>query len=346
MFAWAVDALVGVLFVQSGTVARHLADVGERVEQSEFGPDQLRVVEGQAAAKSVVLREHRACAAGAHVVSEDRRAEFGQAREGFGARVGVLDSRLATELNPRRCLGRRTLTGLVEAQQCRTRIDLAVDRGEDLPHAPRGRCPQGGFHLHALQDHQGGAGLDLVAHRHRHGNNHRRSRGTDQAGLVLADAVADAVHLDEEPGGARDRDDVETLVAKAQSALVFTEPFDLDDKGAAVANHSVGVWTDLSDVEAIGLALVVELNLLADGVAGARSATTCRCQEGGAFAAFFGFVCVDRGRDERDVGRRRGACRRSSAGAVEPAGVRRRGDDLVTARADREGRTCWWCPRR
>ena len=102
MFAWAVDALVGVLFVQSGTVARHLADVGERVEQSEFGPDQLRVVEGQAAAKSVVLREHRACAAGAHVVTEDRRAEFGQAREGFGARVGVLDSRLATELNPRR----------------------------------------------------------------------------------------------------------------------------------------------------------------------------------------------------------------------------------------------------
>ena len=64
--------------------------------------------------------------------------------------------------------------------------------------------------------------------------------GPDQAGFVLADAVTDAVHLDEEPGGARDRDDVEALVAKGQSTLVFTEPFDLDDKVAAVANDSVG----------------------------------------------------------------------------------------------------------
>ena len=46
--------------------------------------------------------------------------------------------------------------------------------------------------------------------------------------------------------------------------------------------------------------------------------------------AFFGFVRVDRGGDQRDVGRRRRTGRRSSAGAVEPAGVGRGGDDLVT----------------
>ena len=177
MLAWAVDALVGVLFVQSGTVARNLADVGEGVQQSEFGLDQFRVVEGQAAAKGVVLREQDACAA-----RRSRRTRVisarssPSAREGFGARVGVLGSRLGTELNSRRGFGRRTFTGLVEAQQCRTRIDLAVDRGEDLTNASRGWCAQGGFHLHAFQDHERGTGLDLVAHRHRHGDHHGRRR--------------------------------------------------------------------------------------------------------------------------------------------------------------------------
>ena len=174
VLAWAVDALVGVLFVQSGTVAGNLADVGEGVQQSEFGLDQFRVVEGQAATKGVVLREQDACAVGAHVVPEDQRAEFAEPREGLGARVGVLGSRLGTELNPRRGLGRRTFTGLVEAQQGRTRIDLVVDRGEDLANASRGWCAQGGFHLHAFQDHERGTGLDLVAHRHRHGDHHGR----------------------------------------------------------------------------------------------------------------------------------------------------------------------------
>ena len=187
---------------------------------------------------------------GAHVVTGIRRAEFAEPREGLGARVGVLASRLGAELNSRRGFGRRALAGLVEAQQCRARIDLAVDHGEDLTNAPRGRCPQSGFHLHAFQDHQRGTGLDLVAHRHRHGDNHGRRRGADQAGLVLADAVTDAVHLDQEPGGARDRDDLEALIAQGESTLVFAEPFDLDDQFAAVTDDAVAARTDLSDREA------------------------------------------------------------------------------------------------
>ena len=174
VFAWAVHALVGVLFVQSGTVAGNLADVGEGIQQSEFGFHEFLVVEGQAATKGVIIGKQDACAVGAHVVPEDQRAQFGQAREGFGARVGVLGSRLGTKLYPRRCLGRRTFTGLVEAQQGRTRIDLVIDRGEDLANASRGWCAQGGFHLHAFQDHERGTGFDLVAHRHRHGDHHRR----------------------------------------------------------------------------------------------------------------------------------------------------------------------------
>ena len=200
MLAWAVDALVGVGFVQSGTVAGNLADVGEGVEQSEFGLDEFRVVARQAGHEGRRIpragcvrgrrsRRNRGSTRGV------RPAVRGLRRAGWCPRCG-----LGTELNSRRRFGRRTLADLVEAQQCRTRIDLAVDHGEDLANAPRGRCPQSGFHLHAFQDHQRGTRLDLLAHRHRHGNNHGRSRGPDQPRLVLADAVTDAVHLDEEPG--------------------------------------------------------------------------------------------------------------------------------------------------
>ena len=95
-----------------------------------------------------------------------------------------------------------------------------------------------------------------------------------------------AVHLDEEPGGARDRDDVEALVAKGESTLEFAEPFDVDDEFAAVTVDSVAARTDLSDRELVGLALVVEFNGPADGVGGARSTTACRRQETGTFDSF------------------------------------------------------------
>ena len=39
-----------------------------------------------------------------------------------------------------------------------------------------------------------------------------------------------AVDLDEEPSGARDRDDLEAVVAKGESTLEFAEPFDINDE--------------------------------------------------------------------------------------------------------------------
>ena len=62
VLAWAVNALVGTLLVQSRAVARKLADVGEGVQQSDFRLDQFLVVTGQALTKVVVLREQDACA--------------------------------------------------------------------------------------------------------------------------------------------------------------------------------------------------------------------------------------------------------------------------------------------
>ena len=69
--------------------------------------------------------------------------------------------------------------------------------------------------------------------------------------------------------------------------------------------------------------------LKSDGVGGTRPATTGRRQERCTFEAFLGFVRVDRGGDERDIGCRCWAGRRTSAAPVEPAGVGCGGDDLV-----------------
>ena len=110
---------------------------------------------------------------------------------------------------------------------------------------------------------------------------------------------------------------------RVESALVFSEPFDVDDEVAAVSGDSVAVWTDLSDGEFVGLALVVQFYDPADGVGGPWSTTACRGKETGTFEAFVGFVRFDRGSDKRDICCRRRTNRRSSSGAVEPAGVSR-----------------------
>ena len=152
----------------------------------------------------------------------------------------------------------------------------------------------------------------FVAHGHRHRNDHGRRRGSDETRFVLTDAVTYAVHLDQESGGARDRDDMEALVAQGESTLVLTEPFDPDDEFAAVSVDAVAARTDLAHREGVGLALVVEFHPPADGVGGARSTTTRRGQEAARSRAFLGFIRVDRGGDERDVGRRRRAGRPSA----------------------------------
>src|SRR6202008_2426458 len=116
-----------------------LADVGECVEQSEFGIDQLKLVAGQAAAKSVVFREQHACPFGAHVVTGDQTTKLAQTREGLTSRSPGPAFRLRPEMNSRRGTGRRRFADLVETQECGPRIDLIVDRGEHFANTSRGR---------------------------------------------------------------------------------------------------------------------------------------------------------------------------------------------------------------
>ena len=205
---------------------------------------------GRRLTKVVVLRQQGACALATDVVTGDQRAKFVERCAGLGAHVRIIASRLGAELNSWRGFGCCTFAGLVEAQQRGARIDLTVDDGIDLTNPSRGWCAQCGLHLHAFQHDQRGTGLDLVADRDRHGDDDGRRGGADQAGFVLADPVTYAVHLDEEPGGARDGDDLEAMVAEGQPTLVFTEPFDLDDEIAAITDDAVAARTDLPDREA------------------------------------------------------------------------------------------------
>ena len=216
VLAWAVHALVGVLSSSSVGRLRESSQMSAKVSSSpSSAATSSGSSRGRLPRRASYSASSDACAVGAHVVPGDQRAEFGQAREGLGARVGVLGSRLAYGTEP---AARRRAAALSPAWSKRSSAAPAstwlLTVANDLTNPSRGRCPQRGFHLHALQHHQRGTGLDLVAHRHRHGDHHGRRRGADQAGFVLADAVTDAVHLDQEPGGARDRDDVETVVAR------------------------------------------------------------------------------------------------------------------------------------
>src|SRR4029077_4026992 len=110
--AGAVNGLVEVFFVECWTVAGKFADVGECVEQTEFGVDQLLVVGGQGAAKRVVFREQDACPFGVHVVTGDQTTKLAKAREGLTLRGDVLALRLRAELNSRRGVGRRSFADL------------------------------------------------------------------------------------------------------------------------------------------------------------------------------------------------------------------------------------------
>ena len=121
--------------------------------------------------------------------------------------------------------------------------------------------------------------------------------------------MADAVDLDEEVGGSGDGDDLVAAVADDQSALVGAEAFEVDLQLAdAVAVDGVAVCSGLSDLEPVGLALVVQFDGAADGVGGAGTTTASGAEECCAFAAFLGVVGVDGGGDDGDVrdGRRPG----------------------------------------
>ncbi len=221
----------------------------------------------------------------------------------------------------------RALSGLVDAQQCGAGIDLAVKGGKDFTNTSRGWGAHGGLHLHAFQHHERVARLDDVTDRHRQSDDDRGGRGADDAGLVRVDAVTHTVHFHEQPGGVRQRDDVEAVAAKDEAALEFAEPFYIHHELVVVVGDAVSIRADLRHGQLVVLVGVAEFDATTDRVAGARTTTMRGGEKRGAFVTFLGVVGVDRGCDERDIGGRSGAGpRRCGAGAVDRAGANRTRD--------------------
>ena len=113
-FAGTVDGFVGLFLVQGGTVAGQLADVGERVEQVEFGVDHLGVVAGQHAPQRVVLGQQDAHPLRADVVARDQATQLVEPGEGLATRGDVVVLRLGAELDPRCGVGGGGFADLVE----------------------------------------------------------------------------------------------------------------------------------------------------------------------------------------------------------------------------------------
>ncbi len=323
-----VYAVFGVAFLVRRTVAREFAHVGERGQQRQFGANEIARL--HAAGESLVLREQRRGALGRHVVSGDQGTERVESCEGIGGEVVAESRSRRGELDALDGLGDDLFDDLVDAQQRCACVHLRVHDAEDLPDPAGERRTDSGLHLHRFENDQGLACFYLVAHGDGDRDDDGGRRGADDTGLVLADLVADPVDLDEEMRRSRDRDDVVAAAVERESRLVVAQTLYLDVELGDSGVEAIAVRTDLSDDEFVGLSLITQFDLAADGVPGARPAAPCRREERGAFAGLVRVVHVDGGGDQRDVGDLRRSGFAAGTGPVEPAGIGGRVDDLRT----------------
>lgn len=127
-------------------------------------------------------------------------------------------------------------------------------------------------------------------------------------------------------------------VADHQAALELAEPVHLDLGLGGVPVDAVAVGADLRDGESVRLTLVAELHLAADGVAGAGSPTAGRRKERLTLELLLGVVDIDGGGDQRDISGAGRHVGRARVGAVQPAGVGGRRDDLFAVeQVEQEG---------
>ena len=204
---------------------------------------------------------------------------------------------------------------------------------------PDDRRPHRRLHLHALEDDDRLAGLDLVPDARADGDDDGRRRRAHQALLVPGDPVRDAVHLDQVRRRGVRGHDREALAADGQPALQRAEPVDLDVDVAAVEPHPVAAGVHLRDGQLVGLPAVAELDHPADVVRGARPPAAGRGEERGPLQGLLGVGDVDRHLDQRDGrvaarGRRRRWCRCGPARRCRRCRPRPPG-----GRAGRAGRT-------
>jgi hypothetical protein len=323
-----VDLLVGLLLRARRAVAGQLAEVGERGEQGELAVQQLRVVGGELAAGGRVLGHQLAAARGTDVVAGDeclhRRERVQRRRAVRSGRCGVR----AGERDPLADGLLLTVAGRVQAHQRRAGVDLGVDHGQHLADPPRERRAHRGLHLHALEDDDRLAGLDLLPGGRPDRDDDGRRRCPHHALLVTGDPVRDPVDLDQVRRGGVTGDDREALAADGEPALQRAEPVQDDVDVPAVELHAVTARGHLRDGQPVDLPAVAQFDRAPHVVRDARSPAPAGREERGPVLRLRGIGDVDGHLHQRYRRVPLGIGAAAGPGAVQPRRVGRAGHDL------------------
>ena len=295
-----------------GPVADQLGQVGEHRHDVELGAQQGGVGGQGVGAQPLVLRQGLGPVGGGDVEAEQHAAQVGEQCRSAGSGAGRLGRRGQVQLGfgARGAHVRRRTRLLVgerlEAHHRHPGLDLASGGHHQLAHPGRERGRDHRLHLHALEHEHGSAGRHRRADRDRGGDDQGWCGGAQDAALVPADAVGDAVHLDQMHGTVGRTDEPEHLVADVQPAGELTQLLDRDVEDVLGAGRPEAdaepVGADLGHGDPVTGAAELEVDSAADLVPGLRPPAVGRGEEVPPLGRLLFLVRRDGRGDERETG--------------------------------------------
>ena len=180
---------------------------------------------GPGRADGEVLRESGVLVLGRYVVAEHDRAQGGPGARPTGLVVerSSAGRSSAESVDAASSTASPTCSSLISAAPVSTWLPVMTDSSL----TPGGeRRADRGLHLHRLEHHHGGAGLDLVADGDGGGHDQRRRGRAQHAALVAADPVGDTVDLDERGRAVGGGDDAVATAADDQAAAYVVDVLD------------------------------------------------------------------------------------------------------------------------
>ena len=229
----AVHPELGLRLLVCRAVAAELGEVGEGAEQDHLVGDHRDVLGLELVADREVVVERAVLVGRRYVVPEDDRGEVlaGACGACLQRELGGLLGQVEVGAGD---LGDGLLgvvADLLELHERGTGLDLAAGDDEQLLDAGRERRVQHRLHLHRLEHQHRRTRLDLPAHRDGGGDHEGRGGRAEHAALVPADAVRDAVDLDQGAGAVGRGDHVVPASADREPAVELVDPVQLDVDG-------------------------------------------------------------------------------------------------------------------
>ena len=277
-------------------------EVRELREQAVLTRDEGRVAGQQVRALAVQVADDPLHLGGVDVVAEHRPFEALEVlaaalrRDGRGRAKRRERDPLAS-----RPVGSRHVERL-ELQQRRVGGDVDVRAREDLSDAAPERRDERRLHLHALDHGDHVAGLDLVTGRDRDRHDDGRRQVADQPAVVAADAMRDAVDLDEQVGALLGDDRAVGGAGELQPPLVGADAPHADLDGHAVDRHAMAFTGDLADRAAVRVPAMAQLDHARCRGVGLRPAAAGERVETRAVGRRLGLADLDRRLQDRHVG--------------------------------------------